>query len=57
MNDGRTRGTLVVLDLAGLPPLPETVDGLVLGEVSRRGEAVTVGAGETGWENQVVLPS
>ncbi len=39
------------------PPLPNAVEDLALGEMSIRGDVVTVGAGEVGWENHLTLPS
>ena len=41
-------GEMSILDPvgAGLPPLPDAAEGLALGDMSIRGEATTVGAGD-----------
>ena len=56
-DDGQTSGTISCIDLASarLPPPPEATEGLALGEMAIRGEATTVGAGELGCDQKVVL--
>ncbi len=56
MLDGRRTGEMSFLSLvgAGLPPPLDAAEGLALGEISMRGEAVTVAAGELVWDHQVV---
>jgi hypothetical protein len=55
--DGRTSGTTLCIGPASarLPPPPEAEEGLALGEMSIRGEATTVGAGELGCDQNTVL--